>query len=198
MKKIVALLLVLVLSLAFVACDDKKPAQTTGTAAPTTETPTTETPTTEKKQPTAPTAYKMYEGDGFGFAYPKEWSKESSGAIDQLINSTGAGNNITVSYEAYSDIYTTMTAARFNTQIKPSLEQAGMQVKNVSVEQGTSEFDVPLTKIVYTATIQSVEMKQTLVVFAKGDRNYCITVTEVAPHAALVENVLATLHLVED
>ena len=115
----------------------------------------------------------------------------------QLINSTGAGNNITVTYEAYSDVYKTMTVTEFNSLLKPALQQAGMQVSNVTVEQGTSDFDVALTKIVYNATMQSVQMKQTVLVFAKGDRNYCITVTEVSAHAALVENVLATLHTVE-
>ena len=202
MKKIMIVLLVILLSLGAVACDGKEPEKTVPTPVATTTTTTGETPATttttttaKPQEPTAPDGYRMYEGAGFGFAYPSEWSRQSSGNIVQLINSTGVGNNITVSYEAYSDIYKTMTVTEFNTLLKPALQQAGMQISNVSVEQGESDFGVPLTKIVYSATMQSVAMKQTILVFAKGDRNYCITVTEQSSHAALVENVLATLHL---
>ena len=201
-RNVIALMLVLVLAAFAVACDEKKPAETTGTtaattAAPTTEAPTTEAPTTEKK-PVAPAGYQMYKEDKFGFAYPEDWTKTTQSGVVMLMNSTGAGNNVTVSYEPYSDLYSEMTLESFNRDLKPALEQAGLAISNASVEQTESEFDVPLTKIVYTATVSGVEMKQTVVVFALGDRNYCITVTETHPHAALVENILATLHLVEE
>ena len=114
-----------------------------------------------------------------------------------LVNETGAGNNITVSYEQYSDIYKEMDVAGFNSTLKPYLEAAGMTVTNVSVKQLKNENGTDMTKIAYSAKTNGVSMGQTMYIVAVGEMNYIVTVTETTTDAKLVENVYNTLNIVK-
>ena len=188
MKRILIVLLALamVLSMAFAlaSCNDDKK-----------ENDTKETEKPAEKEPAAiPEGYVLYDNGKITFAYPEKWTK-TAGSVDIITNESGIGNNITVSYEQYSDTYKKMTVEDFNTMLKPYLEAAGMTVANVAVTQLKNGNEINVTKIVYTATANGVSMGQTLFVVAVGELNYIVTVTETEADAALVNNVFNTLNV---
>lgn len=156
---------------------------------------TTPAPVEETTVPT-PASYTLYDNGKISFAYPSTWTKQA-GSVDTLMNESGAGNNITVAYEQYSDIYKKMDVASFNTLLKPSLAAMGMTTSNVTVSQITNKNKVDITKITYNASMSGVAMKQTLFVVAAGNMNYVVTVTETKTDAALVNNVLDTLYIIK-
>ena len=143
-----------------------------------------------------PDGYKKYDNGKISFAYPDSWSK-TGGSVDTIVNETGEGNNITVSYEEKSDIYSEMDLASFNSTLKPVFESFGMTVSNASVEQLKNDNGVDLTKIRYTAKVSGTTMTQTMLILAVGDLNYIVTVTETEAQPELVENVYKTLTIVK-
>ncbi len=146
----------------------------------------------EPKTPVIPEGYVTYDNDDISFVYPEAW-KVTDGSVVIIVNESGVGNNITVSYEAASDMYSTMTADSFNTTLKPMFESAGLSVSGVKVEQVENELSTKITKIAYTAVANGVQMKQTMFICAAGSRNYIVTVTETTNDSALVNNVFKTL-----
>ena len=196
MKKFIIVLLTLVLAFAMtfslVACDegdknDDKEKEEENTTEPIPE-------TTQNKEPVpTPEGYTLYNNGKISFAYPDTW-KESDGI---LADENSAVNNITVTFEQKSDIYINMDVESFNSTLKPAFEQAGLTVTDPSVEQLTNDNDTRITKICCTTAVYGVTMKQTMLIVAVGDLNYVITVTEVTPDAALVENVYKTLDIIE-
>ena len=133
MKRIlVALLtLALALSMAFTlaSCNDGD-SSNSGDA-------TTPAPVEATTVPT-PAGYTLYDNGKISFAYPSAWTKQA-GSVDILMNESGAGNNVTVAYEQYSDTYKKMDVASFNTLLKPALEAMGMTTSNVAVSQITNK-----------------------------------------------------------
>ena len=116
MKRILIALLALamVLSMAFAlaSCNDDKK-----------ENDTKETEKPAEKEPAAiPEGYVLYDNGKITFAYPEKWTK-TAGSVDIITNESGTGNNITVSYEQYSDTYKKMTVEDFKTMLKPYLEE---------------------------------------------------------------------------
>ncbi len=176
---ILTLCIMLTLAFALTACDKQG---ATPTAQP------TPVPTV-----TIPEGYIMYDNGSISFVYPQNWSKTDA-SVTMLINPTGVGNNITVAYEAKSDIYKTMTVDSFNTTLKPSMDAVGMNVTGVSVEQKTNALGNSIPTISYTASMSGVSIKQTLFVIDSGDKNYIVTVTETNADRQLVDNVFNTLN----
>ncbi|MBR3963779.1 MAG: hypothetical protein IKJ80_00030 [Clostridia bacterium] len=191
MKKILVALLTLALafSMAFTLASCNDGDSNNGGEA------TTTAPVEETTVPT-PNGYTLYNNGKISFAYPSTWTKQA-GSVDMLINESGAGNNITVSYEQHSDIYTKMDVASFNTVLKPTFAAMGMTTSNVSVSQITNKNKVDMTKISYSASMNGVDMKQTMYVVAAGGFNYIVTVTETTADATLVNNVLDTLYVIK-
>ena len=197
MKKFLIMLLTLVLAFAMtfslVACDDTNKKDESEKEEP--EETTTETipETTESNEPVAiPEGYELYSDDVISFAYPSTWHNNAGSLMH-----AGTGNNINVGYEEMSDFYSTMDVASFNSELKPMLEQAGLTIKNPSVEQLTNDNDTKCTKIRFTTQYSGVTMTQTMFIVAAGGYNYVITVTEVAADDALIENVYKTLDIIE-
>ncbi len=147
------------------------------------------------KAPEIPEGYQVYEYDALSFAYPEDWNK-TDGSTAILTNPTGVGNNITVVYEAKTDLFETMTVESFNELFKPTFEAMGMSVSNVTINQKTSN-GLDVTEINYTATMVGMTMEQTLFVVTIGDRTYTVTVTEATQDDTLVSNVFKTLYEVK-
>ncbi len=148
----------------------------------------------EKEEPEIPNNYQKFDNGDISFAYPANWTKTDASVV-MLMNSTGAGNNITVAYEPKSDLYEKMDMASFNTNLKPILEAAGMKVKDAKIEQLTNECGTKITKIVINSEMSGVSLTQTMFVVAVGAKNYCITVTETSTDAVLISNVYNTLYV---
>lgn len=149
---------------------------------------------TEPKVPVIPKGYLAYDNGDITFAYPEKWIV-NDGSVVMIVNESGVGNNITVTYEQYSDMYSTMTAETFNSTLKPMLDASGITVSNTVVEQVKNEVSTEITKISYSANANGVSMKQTMFICAAGNRNYIITVTETTGDAQLVKNVFETLYV---
>ena len=150
----------------------------------------------KKDEPTIPEGYKLYDNGDISFAYPDDWTK-TDGSTVMLMNPTGAGNNITVVYEAKTDIYDDMTISDFNDMFKPVFEAMGMTITNPSVSNSTNDNGLKIAKISYTVSSSGVNMKQTMYIMTVGQRTYTVTVTESTSDAALVKNVFDTLTLVK-
>ncbi|MBO7161435.1 MAG: hypothetical protein J6W15_01350 [Clostridia bacterium] len=177
MKKITALLLVLVFALCLPLAS----------CVHTLENPQPQTPV-------IPKGYLEYNNEKISFAYPEGWVV-NDGSVVIIVNESGVGNNITVSYEQFSDMYSTMTAETFNTTLKPMFAAAGLSVSNATVEQVENDVSTKITKITYTAAANGVTMKQTMFICAAGDRNYIVTVTETTGDPQLVNTVFDTLYV---
>lgn len=181
MKRKTCFILILVLVIACMfscgAPNESTSASTTATAAPT------------------PAGYTVYSNGDISFAYPEAWKKQD-GSVVMLINKSGVGNNITVAYEAKTDMYDNFTVADFNSMMKPAYEAMGMAVKNPTVahkEVGGEKVNV----ISYTAAVNGTSIKQTQYIVNAGMRTYIITVTETTADAALVRNVFETIKVLK-
>jgi len=150
----------------------------------------------EKNETVIPEGYIEYNNGKISFAYPENW-KKTPGSVDTLVNESGVGNNITVSYEEGSDIYSEMDIASFNKTLKPIFESFGMTVTNASVEQLKNGNNVKVTKIKYDAKVATTSMTQTMLVVAVDDLNYIVTVTETEAQPELAQNAYNTLKIVE-
>ena len=147
----------------------------------------------ERPDPSEPPAgYQWFDNGAITFAYPENWSKQE-GSTTMLINPMGAGNNITVVYEPFSNIYTTMDLAGFNSTLKPVLEAMGATITNATVEQTENARGVAITKISYSMLLSGNAMRQTLLVIPRGEYNYSIAITETTGDSALVSTVFDTL-----
>ncbi len=210
MKKFISLMLVFVLVLGsiavFTACDssdDKNPSKTEEvTTAATTEATTAETTAATTAAATTaaattgvviPDDYTLYKNNDISFAYPEGWVKTDASVV--TIQNTENSNNITVAYEAKTDIYKNMTVDSFNNTIKPVYDSLGMAVSNVKVSHKTNN-GIEITVISHNTTVNSTTMKQTQYILNSGSRTYTVTVTEAVADSELVENVLKTLILV--
>ena len=183
MKKLLCIIFALVLSLGatFVLASCGEPEETT--AAQTDPTPTA---------PATPDGYELYDNGKISFAYPSGWVK-TDGSVVILTDNGGSGNNVTVAYEAKTDIYEKMTLESFNRDFKPAFEAMGMSISNAAVSQTKNSAGVEITKVTYNATMSGVSMKQTLAVLSVDEYTYTVTVTEVKSDATLVDNVLNTI-----
>lgn len=204
MKKLLVLMLALMLTVscfAVVSCDKeeaKTPQTTTGeqtTEEQTTEEQTTEEQTTEKPTLKAPTGYQLYNDGHIAFAYPVEWSKTEGSTV--ILQKTGGVNNITVVYVAKTDYFEKLTTSTFISEMKPAYSAMGMTISDEAVTQVENEWGTKITKITYTATVQSTVMKQTQLVTTVGERTYTVTFTEGQPAANGVQTLLETLSKAE-
>ena len=151
--------------------------------------------TTATTEATIPEGYTTYSNGDISFAYPSAWKKQA-GSVVMLVNESGVGNNITVAYEAKTNMYNTFTVADFNSMMKPAYEAMGMAVKNPAVshkEVGGEKVNV----ISYTATVSGKDIKQTQYIVNAGEYTYVITVTETEADAALVKNVFETIKVLK-
>lgn len=150
----------------------------------------------KKDEPTIPEGYKLYDNGDISFAYPDDWNR-TDGSTVMLMNPTGAGNNITVVYEAKTDMYEKMSVTEFNAQMKPAFEAMGMTITNVAINHSENGNGLDITKISLNNSYANVNMKQTMYIMTVGQRTYTVTVTEATSDAALVKNVFDTLTLVK-
>ena len=185
MRKIIYLLLVLALMMScvssFIACD-MLPFSKDDSAD--------ETPDTEPETPECPEGYKLYESDKISFAYPEDWIM-NDGSIVILMNET-TGNNITVVYEAKTDMYDNMTVSSFNEMFGPTFATMGMTAKNVKISETTAN-GLKIIKVTYDATVSGVQMSQTLLITDIGSRTYSVSITEVEKDSEMVSTVLETI-----
>lgn len=185
-----ALLLLLTLTLSSCRIPTEKLPQSGTTATETSG--VTEDVTDAVTDAPLPDGYTAYHNGAITFAYPEAWTL-TKGSVDLIVNETGVGNNVSVSYEAFSDLYSGMDVASFRTTLQPALESSGMTVADPSVEQCTNPLGTKLTRIHYQATYNGVSMEQTMLILAAGEYNYVVSVTEVTSDDALLENVYRTL-----
>ncbi|MBQ4120840.1 MAG: hypothetical protein IJD35_02370 [Clostridia bacterium] len=188
MKKIIvtlAVLLLLVASLAVMtACG--------GTTETTAATTTTEAPVTTEAP--LPEGYTLYDNGDISFAYPEGFVKQDGSTV--ILADMTTGNNITVVYEAKTDMYETLDNNGYKTMFKPIFEAMDMTVTNYAVEQiAKNATGISLTKITHTASTQGKTMEQTMLITTVGNKTYTVTVTEVVHNDAFVNNVLNSLGL---
>lgn len=202
MKKFISLMLVFILVLGslavFTACDssddesdDKNPSKTKAVTTVATTASTTAAATTGV---VIPDDYKLYKNNDISFAYPESWVETDASVV--MIQNTENANNITVAYEAKTDMYKNMTKDSFNNTIKPVYDNLGMVVSNVNVSHKTNN-GIEITVISHNTTVNNATMKQTQYILDGGSRTYTVTVTENVADSELVENVLKTLTLVD-
>ena len=194
MKRFLCLSLALIMmlcSFALVACDDKDDKAPIDSGEDNNDNNNTDD---KKDEPTIPEGYKLYDNGNISFAYPDDWTITDGSTV---LITAGAGNNITVVYEAKTNMYEDMTMDDFNEMFVPAYEAMGMTVSNASVNSTTNDNDVKITKISYKATASGVTMKQTLYITTAGQRTYTVTVTETTNDATLVKNVFDTLTIVK-
>lgn len=146
-----------------------------------------------KKPAEAPAGYQTYNNKYISFAYPETW-KYQTGSVDVLINEDGVGTNITVAYEKYSNLYSTLTTESFNeSSLKTQFTNMGMQLSNESVSQSVNKEETKITTISYSAYYNNTNMNQTLYIVKSGSYNYVVTITEVDSYPELVQTVFDTL-----
>ncbi|MBQ3507973.1 MAG: hypothetical protein IJA91_05420 [Clostridia bacterium] len=147
------------------------------------------------KAPEIPEGYQVYKNDALSFAYPEDWSA-NTGSVVTLMNPAGTGNNITVVYEAKTDMYDDLTAESFGTLMQPTYEAMGMKLSDVQVEKKTTN-GLDVVQISYNAKLAGVSMSQTAFITTVGDSTYTVTVTEMTPDQELVKTVFETLYAVK-
>lgn len=143
-------------------------------------------------KPAIPKGYTTYKNSDISFAYPSDW-KKTEGSVTQLINPTGAGNNITVVYEAKNTLYETAKESELKTLFSQSLSASGMSISNFKLSKTKNDNIKNIVKITYSASMNSVTMKQSLFIVTVGSKTYTVTVTETNADATLVNNVFNTL-----
>jgi len=183
MKRKISLILILMLVLAAI-CSCGTPAEST-----------TATSDTTVPAPVIPTGYTEYSNGDISFAYPSDWVK-TDGSVVILTNKSGVGNNITVSYEAKTNMYDSFTVADFNSMVKPAYESMGMTISNLKIEHkevGGEKVNV----ISFRNTVSGQSMTQTQYIFNAGSRTYIVTVTESTPDSNLVKNVFDTIKVLK-
>ncbi len=144
------------------------------------------------KAPEIPDGYQKYDNGALSFAYPADWSA-NSGSVVTLTNPSGAGNNITVVYEAKTDMYDDLTAESFGTMMQPTYEAMGMKISDVKVEKKTAN-GLDVVQITYNAKLAGVSLSQTAFITTVGDSTYSVTVTEMTEDDELVKTVFETLY----
>lgn len=152
--------------------------------------------TTPDKEYVIPAGYKEYNNGDISFAYPDEWVIQD-GSVVIIVNESGVGNNITISYETLSDLYVNMTADEFEELVAPTYEAMGASITGITVKQVENEVGIAITKIAYYMTLNGVNMEQTMFVFPAGSRNYVVTVTEAEPDPDLVDTVFESIRVEE-
>ena len=149
----------------------------------------------DKKSAVIPEGYTKYENDDLSFAYPSDWTR-NDGSATMLVNSTGAGNNITVVYEAKTDLYETSTEAELKAIFAQAMNAYGFSVSDFKLSQTKNDFVDKITKMTCTTTAaNTAAMRQTMFVVTVGDRTYTITVTESTADQELVDTVFNTLEI---
>lgn len=185
MKRLLCMLLILAMTLtgalALCSCDKGEDAKETD-----------EKKTEAPKTVVIPEGYTKFDNGDLSFAYPSDW-KKTEGSLTQLINSTGAGNNITVVYEAKTDLYEKSSEAELKNLFSQSMSAVGMSISNFKLSQTKNDFTDKITKMTCTTSIGASSMKQTMLVVTVGERTYTITITEANADQALVDNVFNTL-----
>ena len=189
MKKIVltlTIMLVFILALSMTACSGE--AETTTTEAVT----TTEAPITTEAP--LPEGYVLYDNGDISFAYPESLVKNDGSTV--ILTNVTNGNNITVVYEAKTDMYEKMDNDGYKELFKPIFESMGISVSKYNVEQiAKNTKGISLTKVTQTVSTQGKTMEQTMLITTVGDKTYTVTVTEVVNDDTFLNNVMNSLGL---
>lgn len=184
MKKLLCMLLIFAIMLtgvfALSSCDDKKDGKDKNDK------------NDNQAEVAAPQGYTTFNNDDIAFAYPSNWTK-TEGSITQIINPSGAGNNITVIYEAKNNIYETSSEAELKALFTQTMNAAGMRISNFKVLKIQNQNINNIIKITLSTSMNSVSMTQTLFIVNAGSKTYTVTITEVNPDSTLVSNVFNTL-----
>ena len=155
---------------------------------------TTEAGSTTAPVPVIPAGYTKYSNGDMSFAYPSSWVTTDGSVV--ILSDKAGGNNITVSYEAKTDIYDKFTVADFNSLMKPAYESMGMSVSNVKIEHKTVNGE-KINVFSFTNVAAGRTMTQTQYIFAAGTRTYIVTVTEATKDATLVKTVFDTIEILK-
>lgn len=189
MRKILltlSVLLVLVLALAMTACG--------GTTETTTEAVTTTTEAPITTEAPLPEGYTLYDNGDISFAYPESFVKTDGSTV--ILTNVINGNNITVVYEAKTDMYETLDNNGYKELFKPMFESMGISVSKYNVEQvAQNTKGISLTKITHTASVQGKSMEQTMLITTVGNKTYTVTITEVVNDDVYLNNVMNSLGL---
>ena len=170
---VLAVLMVLGCMFAFTGCNGNKP--------------------TTSQKPAIPAGYVEYNDGNISFAYPQAWTK-TDGSVTVLAGTNG--NNVTVTYEAKTDMYENMTIETFISTMVPAFSMMGLSVSNISIVKAKVN-NVDVVKMAFTTSASGVSMSQTIYCVNVAERTYSVTVTEVQKDAALVSNVYNTLYVVK-
>lgn len=186
MKKLLCMLLILTMilmgTLAVCSCEEKSD-----------DTNEASKSKSHKGEAVIPEGYIAYKNDDLSFAYPSDWTK-NDGSVTMLMNSTGAGNNITVVYEAKTDLYEKSTEEELKAIFAQAMNAYGFSVSDFKLSQTKNDFVDKITKMTCTTTsTNTTTMRQTMFVVTVGNRTYTITVTESTADQELVDTVFNTL-----
>lgn len=206
MKKFLSMFLALVVVLSalamFAACDngkdkddDKDDKKGTTTVVTTTEAPTTATPTTAA--PKVPNGYKLYNGEGFSFAYPETWTDSGMQGVVFFQNAS-TGSSLNVVSEIKTSEYDNITIDSFNAIYKPAYESVGMAVSNPKVNYETID-GVRVLNLSFDVEMSGVSMKMAQFVFSLENSTYSITVSEVkGADSGVINTVYDSLSFAKD
>ena len=145
-------------------------------------------------QPEIPYGYTLFENHDLSFAYPETWECQK-GSISIMMNTSG--RNITVAYEAKTDLYDDLTEEAFNDMMSPTFSLMGITMSNTQVFEKTTTNNAEVVKITYKIYSQGSTMYQTLYITHTEEYTYTITITEHTSSTTLADVVYDTLFIKE-
>ena len=141
--------------------------------------------------------YKSFNNGDLSFDYPESWLNipfigEIAG-MNMIMDLEGTGNNINVISVPKTDVYDKIPDAdSFLEEMRPSLEEQGMTVKDGEMEKGTTN-GLDYVLFSFNSEQSGTLMYQTMVITTIGESTYLITVTEIEPNPAHVDALLSSL-----
>ena len=145
-------------------------------------------------QPEIPYGYALFENHDLSFAYPETWECQK-GSISIMMNNSG--RNITVAYEAKTDLYDDLTEETFNDMMSPTFSLMGITMSNIQIFEKTTTNNAEVVKITYKIYSQGSTMYQTLYITHTEEYTYTITITEHTSSTTLADVVYNTLFIKE-
>lgn len=141
--------------------------------------------------------YKSFNNGDLSFDYPENWLnvpfvKEIAG-MNMIMDLEGTGNNINVLGMPKTDVYENIPDAdTFIEQMRPSLEEREITIKDVEMDKGTTN-GLDYVLFSFTSERSGPLMHQTVIITSIGELTYLITITEEEANPVYVETLLSTL-----
>lgn len=137
-----------------------------------------------------PDGYQLYDNGYISFAYPSDWT--ITDGVTVILMGTQSTNNITVAYEAKTDMYENWTHDEYVAFFEEVYASMNAPISNTKIEQ-IKKGDMHITVLALDTVVNGIAMTQTAYVVTTSNRTYSVTVTEVVSDPELKTNVFESL-----